>query len=188
MRLKIQICLILIIALVAFIDAPAFAKPLTRGEVSKIVREGEYHSNGKRIQRKSVKKRKPASTAKKDSKVRKNSKKKNKNKRTARARSRDARLPYAKETPNERDMPFISVPKSRVRKKNKTIVMEDPGAKSEPLSPALTEPLDTSEPKAERVLATDAESPLLPAAREPDAFDTHSGADPMQPTAPAVAD
>lgn len=70
-------------------------------------------------------------------------------------------------------MPFISIPKSRVRKNNKTFVMEDPGVKRDALAPALTEPLDTSEPKMEeRVPASEPDNSLSPP--EPDAFDTPS--------------
>lgn len=139
MRFKIKVSLLTIIVLAAFLTDTAYAKPLTRGEVSKIIREGEYHANGKPV-RKAVKKRKHTKKA---------------------AGTRGTRLPYAKETPQERDMPFISIPKSRVRKNNKIFVMEDPGVKRDAIAPTLTEPLDTSEPKMEeRIPASepDAES------------------------------
>ena len=111
-----------------------------------------------------------------------------------RATSNDERLPYARETPHEKDMPFISIPSTRVRKTNKTIVMEDPGTRPAALKPTLSEPLDNSEPKlVEQREPAALAAPAPPAEasnaaalkaetgapREPDAFDIHSGADPM---------
>ncbi len=111
-----------------------------------------------------------------------------------RATADDERLPYARETPHEKDMPFISIPSTRVRKSNKTIVMEDPGTRPAALKPSLSEPLDNSEPKpVEQREPAAVAAPAPPAEasnaaalkaetgapREPDAFDIHSGADPM---------
>lgn len=187
MRFRIHICLTTAALVALLLSFSAFAKPLTRKEVSKYIHEGEYDTEQKRP-RKHVrgghkvatnkikkKKRAPASA---HSKIR--NRKKTRARRISRARSRHMRLPYAKETPHERDMPFISVPTSRVRKEHKTIVMEDPGEKPASLTPVLPEPLDISEPKSvERIPSSD-QATELPKSREPDAFDPHSGADPMR--------
>lgn len=203
MRLKISAAAVLIIA-VFFTSLSGNAKPLTRKEVSKFVQEGEYDSNGKRVSKKvtrrpagKVGKKKAAKASRRPAKhTLKKSKKKPQKHNRASLKARSQGLPYAKETPNEKDMPFISVPKSRVRKKNKTIVMEDPGTKPAELVPAIVpesapgvnaavENEEVSrEPASPAVNSAPAEgeAPPVTDVREPDTFDTHSGADPM--TAP----
>ncbi len=198
---------IALMVVIGFPSTRAVAKPLTRKEASRYVSEGEYDLNGKKSR---SLKRAPASHKKSKPVVRNTHKKKTakkgyppkshakvyrmnrsrmtshkapgkpkrlpasvKKRHKAHSSSRSpTRLPYAKETPHERDMPFISVPKSKVRKENKTIVMEDPGMKAPVLKPILTEPVDNVDP------ATVERTPA--AAREPDAIDIHSGADPMR--------
>lgn len=103
------------------------------------------------------------------------------------------RLPYAKDTRNERDMPFISVPTTKVRRENTQMVMEDPEATPE--SPPLALDPQFDEPSVSEATPPMETPPLVDAAREPasapevygppmrqpDAFDLHSGADPMSP-------
>jgi hypothetical protein len=126
------------------------------------------------------------------------------------AKKPSSRIPYARPTSNERDMPFVSIPKSKVRNEHKTIVMEDPAAvRNDPEGPsqnALPSP-ETGTPAADpAMMAREAPSysePVTPPAQqvapaaapeavgntvhEPDAFDLHSGADPMRPAGPAPA-
>lgn len=200
MGLKLSSIVAAIIIAVFFMPFSGNAKPLTRGEVSKFVQEGEYASNGKRIRKKvsrrpankSGKKKKAVKPSKHSTKRKPASKRSHKKTKTS-LRSRPKGLPYAKETPNEKDMPFISVPNTRVRKKNKTIVMEDPGTKPADLVPAIvpesapgvaaTENEEVArEPASPAVNSAPVEvaEPPITDVREPDAFDTHTGADPMR--------
>jgi hypothetical protein len=112
------------------------------------------------------------------------------------------RLTYAKEAANERDMPFISVPTSRVVKETQ-IEMEDPATQIDPdwdstaaqgsepesgvLDPVSSADREASE-SSDRVpssmvepapAAATPEEVYGPPVREPDAFDLHSGADPL---------
>lgn len=129
-------------------------------------------------------------------------------------------FPVAKETPIERDMPFISVPHRTVSRHDKTIVMDDPAVKAplpkprrapvaitpdqgvlDPASEgppesvgeakaAMEPPAPVVGPAPASVVEAPAAVPAEPATpehvaaetatREPDAFDLHSGADPMQ--------
>jgi hypothetical protein len=118
------------------------------------------------------------------------------------AKKPSSRIPYARPTSNERDMPFVSIPKSRVRKDPKTIEMTDPAvaAKADPEGPSQHE-FRTSDwpgesaPAAAPSLAR--EAPSVPAVDappvagagtpEPDAFDLHSGSDPMRGQGPVPA-
>jgi hypothetical protein len=126
-----------------------------------------------------------------------------------------SRLPVARETHNERDMPFVSIPHRRVGSADRTIVMDDPAiksplpkpgraqaalkpdstvldpasesppsavgaakaAQSPPAEPTIVgpAPASVSEPVVEAPIA----APVSPG-REPDAFDLHSGQDPMR--------
>lgn len=174
-------------------------------------------------------KRKPASRA---PKVSKKSAKKSSRQATKRpSRKADRRhaksgprtrhpFPVAKETPSERDMPFVSVPHRTVSRHDRTIVMDDPAIRKplpkphrapvaitpdqgvldpgsegppaavgeakaalEPPSPVVG-PAPASVVEAPVAAAAEAPAPEHVAAeaatREPDAFDLHSGADPMQ--------
>ena len=128
-------------AFALFIACNSFAakpkKQLTRKQISKVIAEGEYVTDEKRIRKISPKPRvrRPA------------------NVRPKKRQPYNHTIPYAKETPHEKDMPFISVPTSKVRKKNKTIVMDDPSTEVKPVQP-IAEPM---------------RSPAE--AREPDTFD-----------------
>jgi len=196
MGLKLSSIITSIIIAVFFMPFSGNAKPLTRGEVSKFVQEGEYASNGKRIQKKkttrrpaskSVKKKKAGKISKHSSKRKPASKQRPKRTKTS-LRSRPQGLPYAKETPNEKDMPFISVPTTRVRRKNKTIVMEDPGAKPAGLVPeivpesapgvAATQSEEVAREPASPAVAPVEAAPPVTEVREPVAFETQTGPDP----------
>lgn len=148
---------------------------------------------------KKVTKRKPASV----SKSKHAKKKKTAKKRQSRVSKRHdpKRLPYAKETRHERDMPFISVPTTKVRSKNTRVVMEDPEAYpgetpqaapaaidtrfddtavTESTPPMETPPLVDSARAPASAATTQMEPEVYgPPMREPDAFDLHSGSDPM---------
>ncbi len=129
-------------------------------------------------------------------------------------------FPVAKETPVERDMPFISVPHRTVSRHDRTIVMDDPAVKAplpkprrapvaltpdqgvldpgsegppaavEDAKAAMEPPAPVVGPAPASVVEAPAAVPAEPttpeqaaaetATREPDAFDLHSGADPMQ--------
>ncbi len=138
------------------------------------------------------------------------------------------RFPVARETPNERDMPFVSIPHRRVGHADRTIVMEDPAVKSplpkprreaaslkpdggvldpasegppsavgaakaaaEPSVPvagpapaSVTEPgvaaPEAIAPVADTSEAAVAHNAANSASHEPDAFDLHSGQDPIR--------
>ena len=127
------------------------------------------------------------------------------------SKSKKMKFPTARETPHERDMPFVSVPARRVKRVDRTVVMEDPAIRH-PLAkprlankPSLRPDGDVLDPEgdeapsevgaAKAILAPGVVGPapasvepeLSPesaaaqeANREPDAFDLHSGSDPMR--------
>ncbi|MBC7385914.1 MAG: hypothetical protein H7301_07110 [Cryobacterium sp.] len=98
----------------------------------------------------------------------------------------DFRLPYVRKAKHERDLPFMSIPNSRVvTDHDKTIVMDDPNVnrptESSPPSVlnAHSSPEVASAPEA-LIVPTDADLARSPASgpREPDAYDLHSGTEP----------
>jgi hypothetical protein len=120
-----------------------------------------------------------------------------------------SRIPYARPTSNERDMPFVSIPKSRVRKDPKTIVMDDPatGARADPEGPSqhefqtsgwpgesdagaapvarevpsYSEPVTPPAQISAPAAAPEVAAPVAGAGvHEPDTFDLHSGSDPLR--------
>ncbi len=132
------------------------------------------------------------------------------------------RFPVARETSNERDMPFVSIPHRRVGSADRTIVMDDPAvraplpkparvgaairpdngvldpsqenspssvgdakAAAAPPLPAIVGPAPASVVGSEVAAPVDTSEAAVShaaaetATREPDAFDLHSGQDPM---------
>lgn len=83
-------------------------------------------------------------------------------------------------------MPFVSVPRSRVRANPKMIVMEDPASPTvqDPEGPSQVEIApDEAAPAPVRADAVVNSYPTevdVSDVREPDAFDLHSGADPIR--------
>lgn len=119
---------------------------------------------------------------------------KSERRRTASSKKPPRHFAVARETKNERDMPFVSIPHRRVGSADRTIVMEDP-VKRPTLKPSEKNVLDPSfEGPPSAVGAAKAADPSIvgpapasvaiesgtPVAREPDAFDLHSGQDPMR--------
>jgi hypothetical protein len=160
---------------------------------ARVVKKGKKYTPVRTAKKSSRAKRKIASQTPKKSK-RTDSKKTSRKKvvKSASFRSvghKKQSIPVARETPSERDMPFVSVPSRRISRKDKTILMEDPAVHS-PLQPPkaavapLQPDLETLEPELERVPAAVAEASAAeqgkPEVREPDAFDLHSGNDPMR--------
>lgn len=225
---------------------------LRRSEANRLIPEGEYNARtGKKVRRapasKVSKKQKVATKKKSDlrhpasesKRVGKRSVKKPNKRHHAKAvahpkekksvhharKARKQKFPVARETPHERDMPFVSIPARRVKRTDKMIVMDDPALKHPLPKPRLANkpslkpdgdvldpesdsapsevgaakaaaepplPAVASKPVIQGPAPASVEAPQPPAAsdeginaaneasREPDAFDLHSGKDPMQ--------
>lgn len=166
MNFKSLTILFVPLLLLSLLPLSGEAKPVTRKEASKVLREGEYSSNGK-WKRKLASKEKPSKKAKKKN-VKNNTKKALKKK----------------------------VPKPRIKKKSiPAVVLPDPGSRREALIPAIvpeSRPVDgvlerpenggIADPAVESVApsvpesvvptAPESISPAADAAyREPDVFD-----------------
>lgn len=184
---------------------------LNRSEANRFIPEGEYNvRTGKKIQRspsskktkkKSVthKKSKSLPTRKKGMKITKTLKNKShhatdRKKHSAKHSARKPKLPLVRETKLERDMPFVSIPNRRVKRVDHTIVMDDPGFKK-PNKRLQRKTVDAPVLEIERAPAADKASEISlqqiqdsaqseeTRVREPDAFDLHSGSDPMRESA-----
>lgn len=128
----------------------ASAHSLTRSEAARYIREGEYAVSGKKVHR-IVSRKKTGRPGKKSISK----------KHQARKHSKTP-LPFARETARERDMPFISIPHTRIKQTSQTIIMDDPNQHAAQPSLPLGATATSPEP-----------------AREPATFDLRSDTDPV---------